>query len=300
MSKNLRKISSDISFLINTAIASAKIKKLHVEEKGGMYRMRPSLHVILSAPVGQVKSTIMEQIAPVVNREIITESTRAGLVGSLDNKTYQMIPGAAWECRNSLLLMDEFTFGKKREGWEVFLQLLETQKWGKRIGVFSSDQHELDGDLYYKVSRGRIDMKTRFACIAATMKKFEFQSGQSFRAFVTRCVPYMFDLDEKDLEEIAEGKKVFKYCDLNPKEDVAISHKVYRRIMAHVRKGMLSCSVPWIKKELYLRSIGDLCRAYAVWGKNDNNFMHNIVRWKVATQMLVGKYFYGRRAKKRE
>jgi hypothetical protein len=140
-------------------------------------------------------------------------------------------------------------------------------------------------------------MKTRFACIVATMKKFEFQRRQAFRAFVTRCVPYMFDLDEKDLEEIAEGIKIFNYVEVKPEEEIIISHNVYRRIMRYVKEGLSACEVPWIKKELYLRSIGDLCRVYAVWGKNDNKLMHNVVKWKLDAQLLVGKYYYGKQIK---
>jgi hypothetical protein len=290
---DFKEVSKNISFLVNTAVATVKIKKLTVMENNGAYNMRPTLHLILSAPVGQLKSTILQQIADTFKREVITEVTRAGLVGSLDNQTFQMIAGAGWESRNSLLLLDEFTFGRKKEGWEVFLQLLESQRWGKRIGVFSADQSELDGDLYFKVSKGRIDLKTRFACIVATMKNFKMQSAQSFRAFVTRTSPYPFNLTEGDLEKVAQGKKVFEYQELNPPEEVIIDNKVYRRLIKHVKKGLSKCDKPYIRKELFLRSVGDLCRVYAVWGKNDNDFMNNIIDWKVKVQQSIGSYFYG-------
>lgn len=283
-----------MSFLTNTALSSAKVHSLTVEEKTKDYRMRPSFHIMLTAPVGQIKSTVLEEIAQKVNREVITEITRAGLVGAIDQKTMQFIPGAAWECRNSLLLLDEFTFGRKKEGWEVFLQLLENQKWGKRIGLFSADSCEQDGDLYAKIGKGRIDLKTRFACIVATMRRMEYQRGQSFRAFVTRCVPYYFDLDESVLREIAEGATLYTYKPPEPKADIIIPRKTYSKLLSTADKELKKCGNPDIRKELYMRSIGDLCRAYAVWGKNNINTMRDIVRWKVKAQTAIGSQYRGR------
>lgn len=288
---NFRDISNEISFLINSALGSAKIKSLVVEEDEKDYNMRSSLHVILRSPVGQAKSTIMEQIGKTVNREIFTEVSRAGLVGSLDNKTYQVIPGATWECRNSLLLMDEFAFGKKKEGWEVFLQLLESQRWSKRIGIFSADQNMEDEDLYFRVSKGKIDLKTRFSCIVATMKNFAFHRGQSFRAFVTRCIPYSFDLSIDDLNKISEGKELFKLKVTMPEEKVYLQKSKYRKIKRIVMKELNKCPDLRSRKELFLRSIGDCCRIYAVWGKNDRRFFNDIVAWKIGTHMLIGKYY---------
>jgi len=291
ISKHLRTTAKELSFLTNTALASSKIHSLTVEEKMKEYRMRPSFHVIVRAPVGQVKSTIMEEIAGKVNREVITEITRAGLVGAIDQKTMQFIPGAAWECRNSLLLLDEFTFGRKKEGWEVFLQLLENQRWGKRIGLFSADSCDTDGDLYARVGKGRIDLKTRFACIVTTMRKLEYQRGQAFRAFVTRCVPYYFDLDESDLREIAEGASLYTYDPPEPRADVTIPRKTYSRLLSTADKELKRCDRSDIRKELYMRSVGDLCRAYAVWDRNDISTMRDIVKWKVEAQSAIGSMY---------
>jgi len=291
ISKQLRATAKELSFLTNTALASAKIRSLTVEEKTKDYRMRPSFHVILMAPIGQIKSTVMGEIAQKVGREVITEITRAGLVGAIDQKTMQFIPGAAWECRNSLLLLDEFTFGRKKEGWEVFLQLLEDQKWGKRIGLFSADSCEQDDDLYAKIGKGRIDLKTRFACIVTTMRRMEYQRGQAFRAFVTRGVPYYFDLDESILREIAEGASLYTYGPPKPCADVTIRRKTYSRLLSTAAEELKKCDRPDIRKELYMRSIGDLCRAYAVWGKNDSKTMRDIVRWKIKAQMAIGSSY---------
>jgi len=289
---SFKKISLDLSFLVNIAIASAKIKKLVVEEKHKRYNMRPVIHIILHAPVGQIKSTILNEISDITKTSVITEATKAGLVGTLDNKTMQIIAGAAWECRNSLLLLDEFNFGRKKEGWEVFLQLLEHQKWGKRIGMFGADQNISDEDLYFKTGKGRIDLKTRFSAIIATMRKFESQRSQGFRAFASRCIPMHFDLSENDMKRILEGESLFKYKNLPVKEEVSITGKTYRKIKNKVLKELKTCCpAENVRKEIIMRSVGDCCRAYAVLSKNDKNYNKKIVNWKAETQQLIGKYF---------
>jgi len=37
----------------------------------------------------------------------------------MGSKTYQIIPGSMWEYRNSLMLLEEFSFGRKKEGRDV-------------------------------------------------------------------------------------------------------------------------------------------------------------------------------------
>lgn len=291
MMRNFANVSKELSFLVNSAVNSALIRSLVVEEDEKDFAMRPSLHLIFQAGIGQVKSTVMSQIGAKVGRQVITEISRAGLVGSIDGRTTQLIPGAAWESRNSLLLLDEFTFTRKKEGWEVFLQLLENQTWGKRIGIFSSDQNETDGDLYIRMSKGKLDMKTRFSCIAASMKKFEFHRGQSFRAFVSRCVPYSFSLSEDDLDLIASGKELYARKDMKIDSEMLICHKAYSRIKSSVIRELRKCESVAVRKELFLRSIGDCCRLFAVWGKNDRACIRDLIAWKIDAQMSIGKYY---------
>lgn len=299
-SKNLINVSKKLSFMINTARSSAKIKKLTLEEKYGPFeKLRPSFHVILHGPIGQIKSTVLDSIGASTGKEVITETTRAGLVGTIDNKVLQIITGAAWESRNSLLLLDEFTFGRKKEGWSVFLQLLEQQKWGKRFGIFSSDQNEKDEDLYFKVSKGRIDLRTRFAAIIGTMKNFESQRGQDFRAFVTRCATCNFKLDAEDLYEVAEGYPIYKEKLYEPPSEIVIKRKRYKRFIKIVKEAMKDAPVN-TQEELILRSVGDLCRVYAATGNDNIGMMRDIVRWKVESQVSIGRYYIPKKQKETE
>lgn len=297
MGQGFSKVSKELSFIINASLRSAKVKRLVLEEPHVEYSSRPVLHVLLRAPVGQAKSTIMSQIGAAVNSKVITEVSRAGLVGSLDGKTMQIIHGAAWECRNNLLLLDEFTFGKKQEGWEVFLQLLEAQMWSKRIGIYSSDSETVDGDLYYNVKKGAIDVKTRFACIIATMKDFRFYRGQNFRALVTRCVPYNFDLTEEDISRILNGELLFKLDKKIEKEpfvdEVRIDQQKYLKIKRYVmNKLKVECKDENTRKEIIMRTVGDCCRFYAATGNNTTRHFRDIIQWKSKTHGMIGQ-FYG-------
>lgn len=291
-----RNISKELSFLVNSSIRSAKISGLILEESRGDFVARPSLHILLMAPIGQAKSTVLGQISKLVGRSVITELTRAGLVGTLDSKTLQLVPGAAWECRNSLLLLDEFSFGRKKEGWEVFLQLLENQKWSKRIGIFSGDAMEKDGDLFYGSNKGRIDIVTRFACIAATMKDLRFQRSQNFRAFLTRVVPYAFDLNEDDISRILDGEFLFKLDhdilgeELETEKRVARAkyNKIKRMTDSILKK---SCKNESIRKELKMRTVGDCCRLFAATGMNNRRHFTDIIKWKVKAQEQIGKFY---------
>jgi hypothetical protein len=57
----------------------------------------------------------------------LDEATAPGLVGTIDSRTFQFIPGLAWTGRNRLILMDEFKIRRKTDDWIVFLKLLEDQ-----------------------------------------------------------------------------------------------------------------------------------------------------------------------------
>lgn len=291
----LKQTIQDISFLLSFQEASLATKKITIEEKYGKYTsLRTVPHVILRAPVGQAKSTVLQQLSKDLNVPVLTEATRAGLVGAIDNKTMQPIPGAAWTSRNSFLLMDEFKFGKKDGGWEVFLQLLEDQRWAKRIGVYSPDINEEDHDLYFKTQKGSIELKTRFAAVIGTMKRFELQTGQAFRAFVSRCIPYEFQLNREELKEIAEGKKLYQKKTFPKKEEITISHKEYKKIIENVDKTLNGqCKNPKLGNELFLRSIGDCCRYYAATGQNNTKAYKLITTWKAQTYNKLGTAYKG-------
>ena len=290
--KPFKQIKEEISWIVNICLASSRIKKLTFQEPERDYNARPTLHTVLCAPIGNIKSTILEQIGGEINQEVMLEVTKPGLVGTIDQKTMQIIPGAAWTCRNSMMLIDEFNFAKKGGSWETLLQLTESQRWTKRFGVFSTRQEFFDGDLYLKVDSGSLSLKTRFSCLIGTMKRFELMRGQNFRAFLSRTVPYNFSLSEHDIEEILNGKMLFDLKIPKIQEEVFITTSKYMKIKRNVINAMKKeTNNEWIRKELMLRTVGDCCRIFAVTGKNDKKWINRIVGYKIQNQQKIGKVY---------
>jgi hypothetical protein len=112
-----------------------------------------------------LKSTVLAAIGKHEGTPVLDEITRAGLVGTVDQRVMQVIPGAAWTYRKGILLLDEFRFKRQSDDWIVFLKLLEDQTYARKPGVFSSTINLQDGDLYLKQENGQIEMKTRFALV---------------------------------------------------------------------------------------------------------------------------------------
>ena len=290
MKKEILKTIKDINELISLAISSAKIKKLIVEETKGSFNLRPTLHILLRSPVGSCKSTILNSIGKEINQEVMTEITQAGLIGSIDKTTHTIIPAKVWECRNNLLLIDEFNIA--RHDWQVFLQLLEDQIWNKKFAVFSGEKKEEDEDLYFTVKDGNINLKTRFACILATMKLFEFQRGQEFRAFVSRTIPYEFKFNLDDLKYILKGGKLFNLNYKVKKNIVTIKRKdyniLYNQVIKYIEKRQTKS---YYKEELLMRCFGDCARIFAVLGKHNRKLYERIMDYKFSAYEKIGEYY---------
>jgi len=285
--------TSNISRLVSIAIGSAKIKKLVLQEKNGPKQIRAQMHVILRARTGAGKSTILAEIAKHEGREVVDEITRAGLVGSIDQRVMQLIPGAAWTYRNGIVPFDEFRFRRQSDDWVVFLKLLEDQTYSRKLGVFSSTLDLQDGDLYLRQRDGQIKMRTRFAAVIGTMRNFKLVQSLEFKAFINRCVPYQYDFTDAELEGIARGDEIVKIKEYKPDEEIEIKKSAYFKIVRFVRNYM-RVGREATRKENFLRAVGDLCRVRAVEGDLSLRFAKQIIDWKVRAYDEIGAY-YGRK-----
>lgn len=144
------------------------------------------LHLFISAPFGEFKSTLLKEINQAYPSKIYTHLTFPSLIGSIDKHTKQIIPAAAWECRNKLMLLDEFIATRPSLVSQTLLQLLEDQYYSRKIAVYSADLNEEDGDLFFRVKQGSIEVKTRFLCIMATMKNIKKAREYAFKALLSR------------------------------------------------------------------------------------------------------------------
>jgi hypothetical protein len=288
--KSAKEHLANISHLASLAIGSAKIRKLTLHQEKGSKQIRPQIHVILRAPTGSLKSTVLAAIAKHEGRPVLDEITRPGLVGTVDHRTMQVIPGAAWVYRNGLLLLDEFRLKRQSDDWIVFLKLLEDQTYTRKIGVFSSTVNLQDGDLYLRQENGQIEMKTRFAAVVATMRNFKRVSSQEFKAFVNRCITYEYNPTLDELENIAKGADLIKIKEHNPDQEVEINKSTYLRIIRFVHDHVCVSDTA-TARENYLRIVGDLCRIHAVEHNMSLKFAGQIINWKIDAYDQIGLYY---------
>ena len=286
---------ANISELLSLAIASAKVKKLTVYEKDGPKNMRTVIHPLLRASTANFKSAMLTAVGKHEGRPVLDEVTQPGLVGSVDRRTMQLIPGVAWTCRNGVLLMDEFRIRRKSDDWTVFLKLLEDQTYTRKVALFSAPMklEELymgRDDLYLRQENGQIEMKTRFACIIATMKRFETHTGPEFKAFVNRTIPYEFAFNLDELERVLKGGELLKLKDFNPEPEVEIQKEEWFKIVNFVRKNlpMLTPADTIASQENLARTCGDIARIHAIQGNVDWRFAKKIINWKIDVYKRIG------------
>lgn len=252
-----------LSKLINIAIASAKIKSVTLEEEKSEVPIRPQINILIHGGIGSTKSTMLKEISKKIGcPHPITDMTFPALVGSIDKQTRQVIPAMCWECRNTLMLMDEFSMDNQVTG-NAILQLSEGGDYSRKISMWCMPNKEEDGDLFFKANNGTIHIKTRFSLIFATMRNVEYTQSKLLKALISRCLTIPYYPNKSELEHIANGNPSFFYEEIKPKEEIVyIKKKDYYRIKDFVDKQDIDLNN-------YLRTIGDCCRIFAVLGNHE-------------------------------
>jgi hypothetical protein len=280
---------ANIQMLLGASMASAKIKQVTLQEARGNFNLRPQIHLILRSATGSMKSTVLNEISKQLQVPVITETTIPGLVGTVDNETHQWIPGAAWNARNSMLLLDEFKFDRHADSWLPFLALLEDQRYNRRLGIFSSTTEHRDGDLSLIFRNGEINLKTRFSCVMASMKRFQHVTSDQFRAFVNRCIPYEYQFNEEQLAGFVQGKYRVNIPEYEPEPEAYIPRRKYYGFVKFVTHTIKTYPASQeAKTENFLRSVGDICRLYAATGKVDRDFWRKVIWWKLSVYDKIG------------
>jgi len=272
-----------LSLLFNLAIASARLRKIIIKEPKDTIEISPQLHIMLSSDKGLFKSTILFQIARMFKTNPYNELSDASLVGTIDSKVMQFVPGASWDARNGVLILDEFIFFDSHNTLKGIvnnlLQLTEREQYvDKRIARFSSTLDLKEGDLWLKVKDGRIQCKTSFSLIIGTMSKLNFRNPK-LDALKSRCIPIVWLPSWELVMAISEGNKIFKYEDLlgdwkKCKTIITIKEKDYLHIRDLVKS---RCS----DITMFMRCINDCCRAFAILKKHDNELYNLILDLKL-------------------
>ena len=259
-----------ISKLVNLAIASAKVKSLILEEEKSNISIRPQINILIHGGIGSTKSTMLKEISKKINCPLpITDMTFPALVGSIDKQTRQIIPAMSWECRNTIMLMDEFSMDNQVTG-NALLQLTEGGEYSRKLSMWSMPSEDKCEELYFKAHNGTISIKTRFSLIFATMRNVEYTQSKLLKALISRCLVIPYYPVKQELQNIADGNPSFFYKEIIPKEkEVFIKKSDYNKIKSFVDSKDIDMNN-------YLRTIGDLCRIYAVLGKHDEE-LYNLI-----------------------
>ena len=266
---------NQISEIINIALASAKIKKIIVEEEWGEFFLRTNMHIFLYGARSSTKSTILKNIKEQTHcpGTIITHLTTPALIGAIDNNTKQAQIGACWECKNNFLFLDEFDFAKRdKELIRAILQLTESGEYVKKIAVFSAPLEEKEEDLFFKVKNGEFQIKTRFSLVLATMIFPYTSQNKDLQALVSRCVAIPLYLSKSNLIEIANGKPLFRFVNLTPKKlEIKINKRDYKKILNFVEKNTGEEALN------FLRIVGDCVRVFAILKKHREDLYKIII-----------------------
>ena len=262
-----------ISRLINLAIASSKIKKITIEEEARDFDGRTNLNIFLYGSIGATKSVLLNEISEKIKcPSPFTDLTYPALIGTIDNRTTQLLIGACWECKNSLLLLDEYNLGKRnKDDIRALLQLIEGGKYKKKMASFSAPAEEKDEDLFYSYKEGTFHIKTRFSLILATMKYPYYSQSPEVQALVSRCIAIPYYPTKEDLINIAKGYPIFSYKDLTPKKlNITVNKKDYTKILNFV--------VKQTEEFNFLRVLNDCVRIFAILGKHDEKLYKIIIK----------------------
>jgi hypothetical protein len=269
-----------LQLILNLGIASAKMRKINIEQEKGLFVLRPQIHIILAGDRGYCKSSIINEVAQHFEIRPTMETTVASFVGTIDTDTKQFQKGIAWESRNKILPLDEFEFTDRsfrpHPMINVFLSLMEGEQYYKRsIGVMNKfNLEEKDGDLFYKINKGVVEIKTNFAFLIGTMDKLNFVNVK-LQAFKSRCIPIIWKPTWDTLRNVAKGYKFFEYKELRhtKRKEVVIKKKDYEVIRQYVEAKTNN-------PELYLRTLGDCCRVFAIIGKHVEQYYDLIIQIK--------------------
>jgi len=270
-----------LSFLINFSLDSLKIKKLAIHSKI-LREERPQVNVYLQAPRGSLKSTLLKEIGRHSAVPVITSITFPALVGSIDKETKQLLPASAWKCRNKPLLIDEWADNEnRREVVNALLQLTEggefTRELSRFVVPFESEKEELP--LFFRAKDGRLSMRTRLSLVLATMHNLLRSSSMAIQALISRCIPYSFQLTKPEMRKIAEGEPFLRIKEKkNVKPEVTITRGTYAKLLDYAEGA---------GESNYMRSLGDLCRCFAVYGWKPEYFDFILERQNAAEAQFL-------------
>lgn len=299
-----------ISLFISIAAKTLTFKNIVLHEPYNDFIIRGTLNIFISAPPGQTKSTILNEIGQNHKVEVIDTVTRASMVGSIDGKTSQFIPPACWNCRNNFLLLDEFNASGSMDLVTVLLQIMEKNSFHK-VFARSTEFHQKAGNgLSCDVKDGHIKVKTHVATIISGMYSMGEKMSLFKRALLTRTIPIRYNLSVSEMaRNAATGNPLYKpirglveFGKRKKPKEIHIYQEDYMKILNFVvgffeRNASL---YKWVQHggsvkrdyevdvsgELFLRTVCDCCRVFCAFDGKHNNYLYGLVCALKATRGL--------------
>lgn len=224
---------ADVPPLLNISCSSQKMRSLQVELPQSKVRvLRPQLHLFISAPKASFKSAMLTEAQKVHGGIYQIGVTYPALVGSVDKLTGELTDSLAWNARDSVLYLDEFVTGERRDQLiKALLPLLSEQYYARSLGLKSVEKRSTSKGNYYRVHRGRIELRVRFVAVIATMYSVKmFAKYVSHEALLDRCVPVQYEVTNGERDEVALGGSVYDQRPYDCPREVTVSRKDFERV----------------------------------------------------------------------
>ncbi len=266
----------EISKIGSISAASPKVESLIIRQQKRDQALRPQLHTILRSQTGSFKSTILAEIGELYGITPYSSVTYPAMIGTIDQTTHELVPGLVWQNRKKILLLDEFKTGERGDSSavDVLLGVMEQGYYKRKIGIKSPSKRETDETdetLFYRVDGGEIEVRTRLSAIIATMKNWDMARSGKYAALTQRCIPIRYTLDDKTIDAVLDGAPCYKHYQYNPEPHVTISKKDFLRIRKIAEEVRRNPPENTDFRSVYARTVGDLCRIYAVTRKFDSD-----------------------------
>jgi hypothetical protein len=158
--------------------------------------------------------------------------TYPALVGTIDKQSGELTNSLAWSARDSIIFVDEFVSSERKDTLiKAFLPLLTEQRYTRSIGLKSVTKSSKSNGNYYKVDKGRIDLKVRFAAVFASMYSLKmFAKYVSHEALLDRCIAVQYEVTNQERDDVARGKAVFDHEPYDCPKEVTIPRKDFERV----------------------------------------------------------------------
>jgi hypothetical protein len=211
----------------NISLNMRKVKQIEIEEKNEIFNPRPQQHIMLIAPFGSFKSTLLKKIFKASNGDLIMldDASMPALLGTISPKN-EYIEGIISKSGGKMIGIDEWdNMGLPAQ--QCLLSPLENQRVDRHLGFSIKTPIQITNDFTdILIEGGDIKGKVLTTCLAMSMDynmrtKQQFALGSRFRVIRLR-------INQNESKKIIKGILNFKFIDRNQIVDnIRVKQKVW-------------------------------------------------------------------------